>query len=390
MKAIRNLYLEYGTNVCLILVLFVIPISPTLKSIFLPLALISILATPKYQQQLRWAYSQTWAIACLSFFTIVVLGCFWGVGALTLKWVYLEKYSKVLFIPLLALGFQNNQTRKLGVYSYLLAMLLACVLSLVNLSDPPGAAFHNRIVTSNMIAFATFLSILVVLKSHGLQRWLASLLVFLFSYQIFFINTGRTGMILYIGFILLLLLFLPARFFFLGLLGISIGLITLFWVSTTFHQAIMNVVHDWQLYQQNFTQTHLGDRLRFHHLAMQLFLAKPLLGQGVGGFATVFEASNTDPTWRHLLDPHSQYWLIAADLGFLGLIALGFLIISLWQAAQKLVETKMILIGTLLMFLVSNLSDSQLLYSAMGNLFIVLFALCLGEGLELRNRTTST
>ena len=375
----------------LISMLFFIPISPTLKSIFVIVSLIAIVLTPIHRKKIVFSFSQPWGKATVLFFLLSLIACAWSAADFHTKLIFIDKYSKLLYLPLFAIGFSNPKVRTLGMYAFLTAMLLTCVLSIYKdlmvqeglSSSEPGQIFHNHIVTSFMMAFSAYLSCIMAIKHRGKASFLFGLLALLFSYQLLFINTGRAGYVLYfILMTMLIIQYLPLKYIFAGILSFC-ALFTLFSyqshvVSKEFHQ----VVFELKSYQNGQKSSRIGYRIMFHSYAKQLFLERPWLGQGTGGFSVAVKRHHLFPDFNNLLDPHSQYWLVASEFGLVGLVALIYFFATLLKASFELNEMRPMMLGLLVSFFIANLSDSLLLYSVVGYLFIAFSALCLGEYIE--------
>lgn len=372
--------------------MFTIPLSPTLKSIYFILAGIGILLTPTYMRSFSFVLSQNWCKIALSFFLMVVISCLWTSANAHTCWSFIEKYSKLLYLPIFAIGFQNRKTRMIAIYAFILAMFLTCLISVSEIGpitirdvgpDDPGHVFFNRIVTSFMMAFAAYLSGLFVIRRTGIQRILFSLLLLLFSYQIIFVNTGRPGYVLYFILMMMLLIHLfPLKQLIIAMLCFSVLFIVTAKTSTIFKERIHEVVTEWNNYQSGEKKSALGYRLMYHQYATSLFLSNPIIGHGTGGFSHALEINNPWPEKAGLMEPHGQYWLIASEYGLLGLtLLLGFLG-TLLITAFRLHEMKMVMFGMLTAFAIANLSDSLLAFSAIGHLFVMFSALCMGEFVE--------
>lgn len=371
----------------LVITLFVIPISSTLKSIFIPLSLVSIVMIPDLRRGLNSLWKEHWCKASIVFFLVVLLACLWSPADLHLRLEIIGKYSKLLYLPLFALCFTQSWTRQYGIYAFLFAMMITCFYSF---SKPEGeiVVFHNHIVTSFMMAFAAYLATLEAIAETGLKRILWIMLLLLFSYQLFFINQGRSGYVLYcVLMIFLIVKYLPIKHSLLAILFFSCSFLVVLNQSSVLSTRTLDLFQDIQLYQQGEKNTSMGTRIVFHQIAKSLFLTSPWIGQGSGGFAYAFnhrEHHELTKDWRGLLDPHSQYWLLAADFGLLGIGAFCHFFVSLWGAALQLKRMQPVMLGLLISFFLANFTDSLLFYSVIGNLFIVLSALCLGELIEQR------
>lgn len=371
---------------------FTIPISSSGKSIFLALAVALILFSRDSWDELRALLRKNWCKAALSLLAIAVLACLWSNATIKEQWMVLEKYSKLLYLPILVVGFKDKRTRYFAIHAFLAAMFLSCTLSvlkylgiiqaLFSSADLINydAVFRNHIMTGLMMSFAAYIAGLFFLRGSGKICVVYALLFLLFSYQILFVNAGRTGYILYF----ILMIILMAQVFTKKQAAIAITAVCFlsfiaYQFSPPMQAGIQRVVSEWTHYKEE-KNTSVGFRIQFHKYAKELFQEHPLYGNGTGSFTYSFRVFNPVPSWEgRLLEPHSQYWLIAAEFGLLGLLAFLIFIASLVKSSTKLPTLKPIALALISIFLIGNVSDSLLLYSGTGYFFLVLMALCLGE-----------
>lgn len=373
---------------------FVIPLSSTAKSIFVILSFSMIVLTPQYHQIIFNQVKKMWCWAAVAVFLIALIASVWSPAGLHEKMVAIEKYSKLLYLPVFAAGFTDPNARRLGLHAFLLAMFLTCIVSLLwligllNLPEVEGGGiFRNHIMTGFMMAFAAYLSSFLLIQSYSHSRRIGTIqiiyffLTLLFTYHVFFINNGRTGYVIY--FMLMVLLMLQTFSWRQAVLGIVLGCSLLgisYYQSPVMQEAIQKAVNDCQMYKENKKDTNIGYRLQFHDYAYLLFKRSPWFGNGTASFADTFHKENPIPSrGDRLLEPHSQYWLVASEFGLLGCFALVGFFASLLIASFQLKTLKPLALAILLPFIVGNLSDSLLFYSGTGYFFILFMALCLGE-----------
>ncbi|WP_419420935.1 O-antigen ligase family protein [Legionella sp. D16C41] len=374
--------------------LFTIPISSSGKSIFAVLTIASILMFSEYRLQIKHVLGQAWCRALLVFVGLTLVACFWSPADIKVKLFVLEKYSKLLYLPIFLVGFRNKQVRLIGLHAFLVAMALTALLSIgkkfniLTLSYlDADQVFRNHIMTSMMMVFATYLSGYLLFRQKGnLSRFFYGSLVIIYSYQILFINASRLGYLLYaILMILLIIQMLNWRQAMIGIVSVL-----LFWglaykVSSTM-QIGVNALSDNFKYFQQSKNTSIGFRLQFHSYAKNLFERHPLIGNGTGSFIHYFKKEDPIPAWGHkLLEPHSQYWLIAAEFGVIGLLIFAAFYCFLLKEALQLKEWRFAAIALLVSIAVGNLSDSLLFYSGSGYFFLVLMALFLSEKQDHNN-----
>lgn len=379
----------YLAPIFLLLFVFFMPISAILKSIFLSCSLAAILFTPHYRKHLFFAYNTFWGRAAICFFSFILIACLWSSAPYSMQWSVVGKYCKVIYFPILAVGFIHPRVRNLSINFYLASIVIICILSILKsqsifLVGDAGEVFYNRIMTGFMIAFGSYLAALMSFQNKGWLRVLYFLLFLLTSYQVFFINTGKTGYVIYVLLMsLLLVLKLSFKRAVLGVLFLSCTLGLVYHESVMMQVRVKDLLDDVKLLQHHNENTSFGYRIQFNNYAKSLFATHPLIGIGTGSFTYRFSIDNPVPAWgNELSDPHSQYWLILSEQGLLGLLFLLTFLGSLFIASSQLIETRPILLGALLSFSVGAFSETMLCYSIAGYLLFVMGALALGELIE--------
>lgn len=384
---------KYFVVIFLALTVFTLPLSNSLKSIFLVLSVFAILASQDSLVNFRRVLRQAWCQLLLLLFALILLACLYSGADWHSKINVVNKYTKLLYLPLLAIAFQDKSKRAVVVPAFLSAMLITCCLSFlkkmawIHMSPEgdAGAVFHNHIDTGLFMAFAAYLAASSACKTQGSWRAIYLFLTGLFSVHTLFVNTGRTG---YLVFALLVLVFLIQtvswkKGFSLVLLALPLMALIAF-QSPTMKHGLSLAWQESQAFEHGVQNTSVGFRLQFAHYAHKLFSAKPLLGWGTAGFTHQFSLEQPIPAWgKHLSDPHNQYWLFMVDYGLFGLLLFLLFLITVFLAARKEHETYPITLGLLSLFLLANCFDSFLLLSNGGYLFILFASLGLGESLAL-------
>ena len=215
----------------------------------------------------------------------------------------------------------------------------------------------------------------------------------LYSYQILFINTGRGGYIIYALLMLTLLLQkLNKRQVILGILLLMGCYGLCYKLSPLMQERVVALYSDFLHYKQD-KNTSVGFRIQFHKYANNLFKRHPFMGNGTGSFIYYFDKENPVPFWhdmhgyKHtkLLEPHSQYWLMAAEFGLTGFFIFTLFFASLVKGSFLLTTWRHPAIALLILIFIGNFSDSLLFYSGSGYFFIVLMALFLSEKYKAPN-----
>ncbi len=385
-------FLNSLTPMLFALFAFAAPLSPSLRSIFLILALISVVLNPEYNRYLGYAFNSCWGRAALLLVGFVALACLWSPASFSDQLSVLGKYSKILYLPLFAVGFINPKTRRWCVNAYLTAMVLTCIIALLKAKGiiPPfhsndvNKIFYNHIITGFMMAYASYLAALEACKVKGKLRMLYLFIVLITSYQLFFLNTGRTGYAIYF---IVMGVFCLQKFSFkkalIGLGGLAALMLIAYSISPTMQTGIHNLITDAHSLNANNANSSLGFRIHFHEYAYSLFLRHPIIGLGTGGFQFTYDQERPIIEWGHFLnDPHSQYWLTLSEQGMLGGLLFLFFLSTLFWTALKLKENKHLVLGILFAFCFDSFFDSILCYSIVGYLLILFSALGFGELIE--------
>ena len=377
----------------LVLLAFFIPISVSIKSILVVICLVALVLAPYYRQHMYYAFNTLWARAAIGLFLFVIIACLWSEAPYSLQYNVVDKYSKLIFLPVFAVGFIKPQTRIWVLNSYILTMIVTCILSVLKVkhlitfhSTDPADVFYNHIITGFMVALGVYFALILALRPK-INKWLRIFYIFMVvlgTYHTFFLNPGRTGYIIY-GVLMSLLIVqkLPLKKALIGMVAF-IGAISLaYTLSPIMQNGVHLMMNDIKLLKHHQADTSLGFRIQFHQYAQSLFEKHPILGVGTGGFQYSFAKEQPIPAWgKKLNEPHGQYWLTLAELGLIGIALFLFFIGTLFITAFKLKEMKPFLLGLLVSFCVLSFSDTIFCYSTIGYLLILFSALCFGELIE--------
>lgn len=387
-RVANNFSLQKMVPLLLAVTLFVLPLSSSAKSICLSLAVVVILLTPAYRIEITKLLTQDWCKAGIILSGFALIACLWSPASFAEKMLILEKYSKFIYLPILVAGFRSEKARTIGLHAFLLAMLITSgiavlkyrgLLSTYNIN--PDHIFRNHIMVGYMLDFAAYLSILFAYRQQGLKRLAYSLLFFLFSYHVLFVNEGRMGYIVYFMLMALLIVQMCSwRLAIAGFVMICTAFLVIYNQSHYMNDRLSLAVTEVKHYHQNDKDTPVGYRLQFYRFAQQLFYRHPVIGNGTGSFTYYFRVENPVPSWlNRLLEPHNQYFFVATEFGLAGLFILGAFFFYLIKASGSLKQMRPVAFAMLLCFLLGNMTDSLLLYSGSGYFFILFIALCLGE-----------
>lgn len=372
--------------------MFVSPVSPSAKTVFTALLIVAVLGFTAFRHLFFQQFRQPIVIVACGLYLLLLLACLWSPATGSQKFLVLNKYSKLLFLPVLMVAFSSLKNRKAGIVAFLTAIFITAVLALmqkygwVNLHGnglaDPAFVFQSHIMTSFLFAFAAYVSFCIYLgRSELSSHWLYLLLTLFFSYSVFFVNIGRTGYFIY----LLLAVFFCFQYFSLKR-ALLAGLVCFAAFSLLYSQSplmksnINQLVSSYQHFKEKKKDTSLGFRIQFHQFAASLVKKSPWFGEGTGSFAYWYEKEKPVKNWNEpLREPHSEYWMFAVQTGLTGLLALlGFFALFFYMAS-KLKKSSLIAQAVLLAFMAGCLTDSLLFYGGPGYFFIAFVALFSAE-----------
>lgn len=369
------------------------PLSSTARSITMPIAALLLLLDKTNYSYLMAALKVNSVRLSLILFGLVTLGLFWGIATWHEKLIVYEKYLKLLFYPLMLVGFKQASTRLHAQYAFLVAMLITTIIMLAKAMGystyggiDPGKIFHNHILTGFMLDLAVFFSASLAMKTQGVKRMSFFGLAVLFSYTVIFVCTGRMAYIAY-GIMMAVWFFhafsikqaLVSLFIFMSLFAFS------YQYNSMMQFLVNQAFEDIQKYHHNDKNTSLGLRIQFHQYARQaLVKTKPVLGHGTGGFSANFAKDEPIKAWEQKVvwEPHSQYWLIASEYGFVGLALFVLLLLVLLRESMLLEADFGLGFAIVTAFAIGNLTDSLLLYSGTGYFFLIVIAMSHAQRLK--------
>ncbi len=367
---------------------FFAPLSSSLQSLSVAFTLVCVLGSPVLRQDAKTLCSKPWFWSVSALFLMSVLASFWSSAPHSDIGVIIGKYSKLLYLPCFVVAFRNQKIRTQAIHAFIAAMVFTCLISFLKKAGlcsyhgpDPAFVFRKHIMTGYMMSFAVYLCTLFFFKAKTLWvRVVYALLIVMMSYQVLFIGMGRSG---YLTYFLLMFLSVVLTFSWrksLWALGVFIFAGTMVYLqSDIMQQRAHEAIYDWRsFHNQTDLNTPVGFRLQFHRFAQTQFLKHPWIGNGTSGLSQAYAIEQPIPAWgTRLFEPHSQYWLVAADWGVMGLFFFLMLFYTFSRATFRSKETRNIAIGMMSSFLLGCFFDSLLLYAGTGYFFLLFMALSL-------------
>jgi O-antigen ligase len=371
---------------------FTIPISTFGTTVSLLGIILFWLLTGDYQRKL----GLFWHHPIVRVFFILMLGSF-------ISLIYTDAESKEAFNGIkdsLRLGFigvllyyfsheRSEGLKKRCIQAFVFAMILTAVLSYLKyffhllpykqgLTD--AAVFKNHIKTSFFMTMAVyFMANEVRSRPKNLLLWIG---IVLLSVNILFLSEGRIG---YIIFGLLAMYYFWDLAKIRGVLVISGALVAILLVSQQFslkiYDRLEQIPKDLEMFsvKQDVKTSSIGARLNFIETSSKLIQEKPWLGWGIGSFKQAYQTIALDENLQ-TNNPHNEYMRIVVEFGILGLVWLGYLIVTVSRYIKKIPQDQQFLIrGIWVAFLIGCLANSWLMDFSEGMFIVLILSMFLGK-----------
>ncbi len=337
-----------------------------------------------YRDKWRRIRGSRTSLAALLFLAVCLLGVAHGSADWASALERLQKYSKLLFVPMLVTMVDDTVEQRRALDAVLLGALLALAVSYLRLFGvlkpyfigEEYSAFHDRIGFGVIEAFATYVMAARAWRQRSVGWGIGAALA---AVDVLMVNTGRTGWV--VLFALLALLWWQRR----GWRGLLVAGVVLsllgglaFALSGVTRLRVRESVQNLVAYSHGSDHTSVGERLNFDRSGLRFFLRHPLLGSGTGSYAFDYRAAAGGGYGPPTDNPHDSYVLVAAEQGVVGLLALLSVYAVAWRGSLSLGgEPREVLQALVVTLLVSGLFNSSLLDAASGRLFVVVAGILL-------------
>ena len=376
---------------------FAIPVSVAADGLLVAAFALAWLASGDFSGKWRAARDNPAALAALALLALLALGTLYGPAAADLSLAQLGKYQDLLLVPMLASVFTEPRFRRYAVWAFLAGMLVTLALSyLIGLGIFPDGVFRGtradptvfRLhVTQNFfMAYTAFaLACLARDESNKARRGLLYAVAFLALFNVIFMVQGRTGYLV-VG--LLLIFFLFERT---GWKSVAVGVVALalltggaFFGSTSFRDAVNRGITEYAQWRPDQpADTSIGWRLEFYTQTLRMIQERPIAGVGTGGFPQAYGERVKGTGRVNPGHPHSEYLLMAAQLGVIGLAGFLALLFTHFTVARRvsIPTDRSLASGLVLAMAAGSLFNTLLLDHSEGLFYCWLIGvLCAGVG----------
>jgi len=351
--------------------------------------------------------SDTWTskvtLAALVLFSISLA---WTESTYSVALLTLVKHAKLIEIFLLLMLVRTIRDAKIGILALMVGQSFLLISSWLLLfgvpipwtTDPQGKYVVFSSYLDQSVMFASMAAVAWHLRNERIwPKWLSVLLSAAALANVFFLLEGRTGQV--VGVVVLSLIVMwsvPKRYRIIAIAISSLILsLTVYTGSVHFKTRLAGVVTESQQYSQKADiQTSAGWRLNAWHRSLQAIAEKPLYGHGVGSWAltvkriegekgaAVFGEGNSS-------NPHQEYLLWGVELGVIGLLLFLLLLFSIAKdTLQYSIPIQRAIFSVVAVLSVACLFNSTLYDDLIGDYFCITLGLLMAYGIQ--NRITAT
>jgi len=314
-----------------------LPWSTSLTGIFVALWLIAVFPTLNSSGLRRVIATPAGGLPVL-FWVLALIGMLWAFDvSMAERWGGLKSLHKFLLIPLLMFHFQRSSRASWVLNGFLLSCGVLLVFSWVLILVPEfpvpwerhggfGVPVKDYITQSGEFAVCIFLLAGIALKAWQEQRpWFAMALLLcalLFTANLYFITTSRTGLVVIPVLLLLFLLRHSGRRQMVGLLLATVALGIAVWsFAPNIRSSVTAVLSEVRNFEPDGERTRAGERLEYWRKSIGFVADAPLFGHGTGSIPDQFRRSVVGRSGMAALassNPHNQTFAVAIQLGLVG------------------------------------------------------------------------
>lgn len=318
--------------------------------------LLCLLVLPEVRREFRPSLMRSVALSCLTLYALLVAGALYTSTPEHAPNALL-KMRMFLLVPIFIAACSLITVRRSLVIGFISAAALSLLISLVSalLGRPIYQGVEGnwtvfRTHTYHNLFIAWFLlSIISGLFAHQFDKRYFPIIgvTFLLGlFDVFFLVQGRTGHLLFLLMLMLVVFLWNQRkgllvSFLIMVIGVPMLLISSKIIQERF-QAAQTEINNFAQNKQE--ETSLGLRLSWYKDTVPIVFKAPFFGHGTGSFQTEFRrhknvSLDTRVKMSPLLatnNPHNDYLFIAVELGLAGVVALLLVFYTALRSAAQM------------------------------------------------------
>lgn len=327
-----------------VLLVFVLIVSTAMVNVILFLMLTSYLLSGNYASKWQLIWTSSVARVSLLLFGLFLLGILYTSASFSEVRATLSSYRELWLIPIVISIFNQAQWQQRAYYAFLVIIAIAVLASFSMRLGwlPPGkpnedwVPFKGRIAFGFFLAFAIYLMIHHTMQAKTLRKRLCwGAFAALSTFDLLFLISGRTGHVVFIVLIALLLFQyrVQARKYWLALF-IALSVFATITVLTS--PSIKSRLVDIERAVTHPETSDIGLRLIFWKTSVRIIAEHPLFGAGTGSFTRESLMHEIDHPKTSGNNPHNEYLMIASQLGLVGLSVFIWLLYRMYAESKKI------------------------------------------------------
>jgi O-antigen ligase len=265
-----------------------------------------------------------------------IAGMAWSDASWHERWGGLTGFVKLITIPLLMVQFRRSDDAYRVFFGFLIACVGVLVASYAVTIWPQLPKVATSVPVKNYITQSLFFAVCAAVlfdravTEFRLRRWIYAaalgLLIVAFLFNIFFVATGRTTLVIIAA---LILLFGLRHSGWKGILvtgAIGLVLAAAVWTTSPYlRERVTAIFVNTERFEQSGEMSSSGERITFWKKSLRFIESAPLIGHGTGTITEQFRRAAVGQTGGDGMvsaNPHNQTLTIGIQLGLLGIAVL--------------------------------------------------------------------
>jgi len=362
-----------------ILTCFSIPLSTSLMGLSSSLVLLFWILSGRFFKLPQLLSTSPVALLSFILFILFIVGMSYSPVSYEESFKTLLKYRELLLIPAVISLMQGNRK---GIQAAKDGFVTGCILLLlisygIYFSIIPSERYGCSILYH--ITHSFFMAVLAFWTAHrafdSKQYQYFWIIIFLLTAgNLIYVTPGRTGMLI---FILLMLLLVIQRLSWkqqlIGLFILSSLFSTAYFASENVSTRLNNGWTEIKNYKHGKARTSLGQRLDWYTNSIDLLKQKPFFGHGTGSFMIVQKKVVESRVTKKTDNPHNEYLFIGVQLGWVGLTIFLLLLGIQWIQSFNLSSRNKWLAQGIILSMATGCTMNSFLFDAhQGHYFALL------------------
>ncbi|WP_136810700.1 O-antigen ligase family protein [Desulfosediminicola flagellatus] len=389
-------YATTAGQISVVLTCLFIPLSTSLMGLFSLLTMLFWLISGGILKLPTLVAKSPTVLVCITLFIYMAISIGYTSAPVSLAVDTLLKYRELLFIPAIITLLSNNQRySRMAENSFLTGSIILMVISygIYFSIIPPqkyGYSIMYHITHSFFMAALGFWAFQRLLENSKYRYfWFIVLLGVIVN--IFHVNTGRTGMLI---FLLLILFSVIQRLSFKKIVAavvIAVALLSAAFIySDNLSSRTQLALSEIQNYQPGKSRSSLGMRFDWWQNSVELIQEAPIFGHGAGSFTQLQKRLIANKKTMPTDNPHNEYLFISVQFGYVGLVMFLSLLLALIAVANSLTKNNRHLLQGVVVAMAAGCFINSFLYDThQGHFFAFLSAVLVSKAPSLQLGTST-